>query len=101
MTNLITNLQKTIDNLVKIRDSQDCPNKTITAQLDKLYQQKLDLIDAEMASDTEKYKSAETSMEEAAKITKEAIGNIEKFDQAIEKVTDAAGKIAPLIAQVI
>lgn len=101
MTNLITNLTKTINYLEKIRDSQDCPNKTIIAQLDKLYQQKLDLIDADIASNTDKYKSAETSMEEAAKATKEAIDKIEKVDQAIEKVADAAGKIVPLIAQII
>lgn len=101
MTEIITNLQKTINNLEKIRDSQNCPNKSITAQLDKLYQQKLDLIAAEIATDTEKYKSVAALMEEAAKVTKEAIDKIEKVDKALEKVADATGKIAPLIAKII
>ncbi|MGE5620977.1 MAG: hypothetical protein ACM3U0_00255 [archaeon] len=101
MTELITNLQKTINNLEKLRDSQDCPPKGIILQLDKLYQQKLELIRAEIASEIEKYRSASASMEEAAKITKEAIDKIEKVDKAIEKVAEATGKIAPLIAKII
>jgi methyl-accepting chemotaxis protein len=100
MNNLITNLQKTITNLEKLRDLQDCPQKGIILQLDKLYQQKLELIGAEIDSETEKYKSAVASMEEAAKITKEAIDNIEKVDRVIKKVADATDKIAPLISQI-
>lgn len=101
MTDLIMNLQKTIDNLEKLRDSLDCPPKGIIVQLDKLYQQKLELIGAEIAAETEKYKNAASSMEDSAKITKEAIDNIEKVDKAITKVAEATGKIAPLIAQII
>lgn len=100
MADLITNLQKTINNLEKLRDTQDCPPKGIILQLDKLYQQKLELIGAEIASETEKYISAASSMEEAAKITKEAIDKIEKVDKAIEKVAEATGKIAPLVSKV-
>lgn len=100
MTSLGKELQETIRNLEKLRDSQDPPSDDIIAKLDVLYDQQIDLIDAAINKNTEKYKKATTAMQEAAKKTKEAIDDLAKLEQAIEKVANAIGKVTELLAEV-
>lgn len=93
-------LQDTIRNLEKIRDSQDSPSDELLARLDTLYGQQIDLIDAAIKKNTEEYKKATEAMKEAAKKTKEAIDDLAKLEQSIEKVANAIGKVTELLSKV-
>ena len=100
MSSLGEELQQTIQNLVKIRDSQKPPSDDVLALLDQLYEKQLELIDAAINSATEKYKSAVKEMKEAAKKTKEAIDGLAKLEQAVDKVAAAIGTVTKLLARV-
>lgn len=97
-TTLGAELQQTIRNLEKIRDSQKPPHDDVLVKLDSLYEQQIDLIDAAIQKATPEYINAAASMSEAAKKTQEAIDGLAKLDQAIKKVADAIGKVAVLLA---
>lgn len=90
-------LQQTIRNLETLRDSQNPPSNDVIEKLDVLYSQQIDLIDAAINKNTQKYKTATTSMKEAAKKTKGAIDDLAKLEQAIEKVANAIGKVTELL----
>lgn len=90
-------LHQTIRNLESLRDSQDPPSDAIIEKLDTLYGQQIDLIDVAINTSTEKYKKAAASMQEAAKQTKEAVSDLAKLEQAIEKVEGAIGKATELL----
>ncbi|TDR49569.1 hypothetical protein DFP85_1333 [Halomonas ventosae] len=100
MTSLGKELHNTIRNLEKLRDSQNPPSDDVIAKLDVLYDQQIDLIDAAINKNTEKYKKATTSMKEAAKKTKEAIDDLAKLEQALEKIANAIGKVTELLDEV-
>lgn len=100
MKTLGTELQETIRNLEQLRDYQDPPSDEILAKLDILYGQQIDLIDAAIKNNTNEYKKATEAMEEAAKKTKEAIDDLAKLEQSIEKVANAIGKVTELLSKV-
>jgi len=100
MLSLGKELQETIRNLEELRDSQDPPSDDVLENLDILYGQQIDLIDAAINQNTEKYKEAATAMQEAARKTKKAIDDLAKLEHAIEKVADAIGKVTELLAKV-
>jgi len=100
MSSLGKELQQTIRNLETLRDSQTPPSDDAIEKLDVLYGQQIDLIDAAINQNTEKYKAATASLKEAAKKTKEAIDDLAKLEQAIEKVANAIGKVTELLAEV-
>ena len=91
-------LQQTIRNLEKIRDAQKPPHDDVLVKLDALYEQQIDLIDASIQKTTPEYINAAASMSDAAKKTQEAIADLAKLDQAIQKVADAIGKVTTLLA---
>ena len=100
MTSLGKELQQTIRNLEKLRESQNPPPDDVIVKLDVLYDQQIDLIDAAINKNTEKYKKVTTSMQEAANKTKETIDDLAKLEQAIEKVANAISKVTELLAEV-
>jgi phage-related minor tail protein len=100
MPSLGKELQETIRNLERLRDSQDPPSDSVLEKLDILYGRQIDLIDAAINNNTEKYKEATTAMQEAARKTKEAIDDLAKLEHAIQKVADAIGKVTELLAKV-
>ena len=100
MLRLGKELQETIRNLEKIRNSQKPPSDDVVAQLDNLYEQQIDLIDAAINKATDEYVKATDAMNEAAKKTKEAIANLAKLEEAIKKVADAVGLVTKLLAKV-
>ncbi|MDP1573274.1 MAG: hypothetical protein Q8M09_20020 [Pseudomonadota bacterium] len=100
MITLGKELQETIRNLEKLRDSQNPPSDTILKQLDTLYGQQIDLIDAAINNKTKEYKDATTALQEAARKTKKAIDDLAKLEKAIEKVADAIGKVTELLAAI-
>ncbi len=100
METLGKQLQETIRNLEKIRDLQDPPSDEVMANLDTLYEQQINLIDAAIKKNTEEYKNATEAMEEAAKKTKEAIDDLAELEQSIVKVTNAIGKVTGLLLKV-
>lgn len=100
MTSLGKELHQTIRNLEKIRDSQDPPSDEVLEKLEVLYEQRIELIDAANKKNTEEYKKAATSMQEAANKTKEAIDDLSKLEQGIDKVAKAIGKVTGLLAVV-
>lgn len=100
MASLGNELQQTIRNLEKLRDSQDPPSNDVIEKLDVLYDQQIDLIEAAINKNTEKYQKATASMQEAAKKTKEAIDDLANLEHAIEKVANAIGKVTELLAKV-
>jgi len=67
MVSLEKELQETIRNLEKIRDSQRPPSDDVLSALDKLYEQQIDLIDAAITKSTDEYTKATSAMNEAAK----------------------------------
>lgn len=100
MTSLGKELQETIRNLEQLRDSQKPPSDAILKQLDVLYGQQIDLIDAAINNKTIEYKNATTAMQNAAIKTKEAIDDLAKLEKAIEKVADAIGKVTDLLPSI-
>jgi len=100
MSGLGKEVHRTIRNLEALRDSQTPPSNDVIEKLDVLYGQQIELIDAAISKNTEKYRAATTSMKEAAKKTKQAIDDLAKFEQAIEKVANASGKVSELLAEV-
>jgi hypothetical protein len=100
MTSLGKELQETIRNLEKLRDSQDPPDQRVMDLLDTLYDQQLDLIEAAINKNTEKYKKAATALQEAAKKTKGAIDELVNLEHAIETVAGAIGDVTKLLAKV-
>ncbi|MDR4499108.1 MAG: hypothetical protein MRK02_14500 [Candidatus Scalindua sp.] len=100
MSSLGKELQETIRNLEKIRDSQSAPSDDVLSKLDKLYAQQIDLIDAEIKKSTAEYSKATKAMKGAAKKTKEAIDDLAKLEKAIEKVADAIGMVTELLSKV-
>lgn len=100
MSSLGKELQQTIRNLEKIRDSQNPPSDEVLRELDLLYEQQIDLIDAAINKSTEEYIRAAKAMNEAASQTKEAIDDLAKLEKAIEKVSDGIGRVAQLLSAV-
>jgi len=100
MSSLGKELQETIRNLEKLRDSQDSPSDAVLRKLDALYDQQIELINAAINKNTDEYKKATTAMQEAAKKTKKAFDGLARLEQAIEKVADAIGMITKLLAKV-
>lgn len=98
MTTLGKELQKTINNLEIIRNSQNPPSDAVFSNLDALYEQQIDLIDAAIKKNTDEYKKATVAMREAAKKTREAIGDLAKLEQSIEKVANAIGEVTELLS---
>lgn len=98
MTTLSNELQKTISNLETIRDSQNPPSEVVFSKLDALYEQQIDLIDAAIKKNTDEYKKATVAMREAAKKTREAIDDLAKLEQSIEKVANAIGEVTGLLS---
>jgi predicted ribosome quality control (RQC) complex YloA/Tae2 family protein len=100
MGNLSKELQEIICNLEKMRDSQDPPSDDVLKKLDNLYCLQIALIQATINTNTEKYKKAVAAMQEAANKTKNAIDDLAKLEQAIEKAADAIGKVTELLGEV-
>lgn len=100
MTSLGRELQQTIRNLEKLRDTQNPASNKVIATLDALYDQQLDLIDAAINKNTENYKTAAAAMQEAATKTQEAIDDLAKLEQAIEKIAKGVDKVADLLDEV-
>jgi phage-related minor tail protein len=100
MSSLGKELQQTIRNLEKIRDSKSPPSDDVLTKLDKLYEQQIDLIDAAINKATNEYAKATTAMEEAAKKTKEAIDDLTKLEKSIEKVAHAIDMVTDLLSKV-
>ncbi|MDO8546033.1 MAG: hypothetical protein Q7R68_01605 [Nitrospirales bacterium] len=98
MSTLGKELHQTIRNLEKIRNLQKPPSSDVVAKLDTLYAQQIDLVDAAIQKTTAQYINATKSMYEAAKKTQEAIDDLAKLEQAIEKVANAIGKVTELLA---
>ena len=99
MSSLGKELQETIRNLENIRDSQNPPSDDVLANLDTLYGQQIDLIDATIKKSTNEYVKATKAMSEAAKKTKEAIDDLAKLEKAIEKVAGAMGMVTDLLSK--
>ena len=100
MSSLGKELQQTIRNLEKIRDSQNPPSDDVLANLDTLYEQQIDLIDAAIQKSTDEYVKATEIMGEAAQKTKEAIDDLAKLEKSIEKVANAISKVTELLSKV-
>lgn len=98
MASLGKQLQKTIRNLEKIRDSQNQPSDDVLTALDTLYGQQIDLIDAAIKKSTDEYKKATKAMKKAAQKTKKAIDDLAKLEKSIEKVAKAIGLVVELLA---
>lgn len=90
-------LHQTISNLLKIRDLQHPPTDAVLDILKALYAKQIELIDAAIKQDTVEYIKATEAMNEAAKKTQEAINDLAKLEQAIEKVANAIGIVADLL----
>ena len=90
-----------INNLERIRDSQKTPSDDVISNLDKLYEQRIDLIDAAIRKSTDEYVKATNGMNQAAKKTKEAIDDLAKLEEAIKKVADAIGLVTELLSKVV
>jgi len=100
MESLGKNLQVTITNLEKIRDAHNNPPDSLFNQLDLLYDQQINLIDAAIQKSTPEYEIANVAMNEAAKKTSAAIADLAKTEAAINNIASAITKISDLIAKV-
>ena len=100
MASLGKELKETIHNLEKIRDSQNPPAEEVLQQLESLYAQMIDLIDAAINKNNQEYQKAATAMQEAASSTRQAVEDLSKLEQSIAKVANAIDKVAGLLAKV-
>ena len=99
MPNLGKELQKTIQNLEKLRDAQNPPSDNILSLLDTMYDQQLDLISDAINKNTEQYKEVTDAMQKAAEATQQAIDDLTQIEQGIGKATDALGKATGLLTK--
>ena len=92
----------TIHNLEKIRDAEPPPNENdmakISTQINTLYEQVKDLIDAAINQTTPKYVAAANAMKEAAAASEAAINDLKKVADTIAKVADAIKLITGLLS---
>ena len=97
MPDLGKELQGLIRDMEKLRDSQQPPDDRVLELLDRLCQQKLDLVKARIDSTTVKYQSAFEALKDAADITRGVISDLTKLEDALRKIAKVVGKIADLI----
>lgn len=100
MANLGKDLRDTIRNLENIRDKQKPPGSEILAQIDTLYGQQIELVNAAINNATVEYAVAAKAMEEAATEAKKAIDDLTKVEETIAIVANAIKKVAHLLAAV-
>ena len=100
MANLGRDLRDTIRNLENIRDKQKPPGKEILAQIDTLYGQQIELVNAAINNATVEYAAAAKAMKKAANQTKKAIDDLTKVEETTAKVANAIKKVANLLAAV-
>jgi hypothetical protein len=98
MPDLGDELKSMIREMEKLRDSRQPPDDRIVELLDRLYQQKLDLIRARIDSATVKYQHALDALNEAVAGTRDAIQDLAKLEEALRKIAKAVGRLADLIA---
>lgn len=97
MSDLGKELQNMIREMEKLRDSQQPPDDRVLELLDRLCQQKLDLVRASIDSATGKYRDVFDSLNEAAAATRDAIADLTKLEVALQKIAKVVGRIAKLI----
>ncbi|HEX5056111.1 MAG TPA: hypothetical protein VFX02_06400 [Gammaproteobacteria bacterium] len=90
-------LQGLIRDMEKLRDSQQPPDDRLLELLDRLCQQKLDLVKARIDFTTDKYQGAFAALKDAAAITRGVISDLTKLEEALRKIAKVVGKIADLI----
>jgi 5'-3' exonuclease len=100
MSKLMEELECTIANLERLRDAQDSPPEALLDQLDRLYEQQLELIAAAINEDTVEYAAALDAMNKAAKATSEAIADMAKLEESIGKVATATAKVMELLQRI-
>lgn len=93
MANLGLDLRDTIRNLENIRDKLKPPSSEILEQIDTLYEQQIDLVNAAINNATAEYAAAANAVQEAATQTKKAIDDL-------TKVEETTAKVASLLASV-
>lgn len=99
MTSLGKELQDTIRNLEKIRDSDKTHTNDINIRLDKLYAQQIELINAAINNASDDYAKAANAMSDAQKKTKEAINDLTKLEDAVKKVAAAVELVTKLLSK--
>lgn len=97
MPDLGKELQNLIRNMEKLRDLQQPPDDRVLELLDRLCQQKLDLVKARIDAATAGYHNVFEALKEAAAVTREAVADLAKLEDALRKIAKVAGKIADLI----
>ena len=98
MSNLNSELQQTINNLEKIRDSQDVPSNDLLASLDMLYEQQINLSEIAIQQSTDEYAKVTEAMKDASKKTKEAINDLAKLENVISDIAKVIANITKLVA---
>lgn len=101
MTTLGKELIATIKHLEALRDQSEQPSAAVTAQLDLLYDQQIDLIDAAIDKNTQNYINATAAMRQAAKATREARSELATLEQSIDKVSAAIAKVTKLLDKIV
>jgi methyl-accepting chemotaxis protein len=97
MGDLGKELQSLIRGMERLRDSQQPPDERVLELLDRLCQQKLDLIKAGIDSVTGKYQEVFDALREAADGVGSAIEDLAELEGTLRKINKAVGKIARLI----
>jgi hypothetical protein len=90
-------LQELIRDMEKLRDSRQPPDERVLELLDRLCQQKLDLVKARIDAATAGYQNVFDALKEAAAVTREAVADVAKLEKALQKIARVVGKIADLI----
>jgi chromosome segregation ATPase len=97
MGDLGKQLQNLIRSMEGLRDSQQPPDDRVLELLDRLCQQKLDLIKAGIDSATDKYQEVFDALKEAADGVSSAIEDLAELEDTLRKINKAVGKLARLI----
>lgn len=98
MSDLSGILRDMIRDLEQLRDSHNPPDERILDFLDSIYEQQNRLIGAAIDAATPKYQQVVASLREAAEKTRDAVKDLAKLEEALQKIARAVGKIADLVA---
>lgn len=97
MSDLGKELQNMIRDMERLRDLRQPPDDGLLELLDRLYQQKLDLIKAGIDSATGEYRDLFDALKDAAASTREATSDLTKLEGALNKIAKVVSKIAKLV----
>ena len=101
MDSLIQDLQKTIEALETLSESSGAEAEQIDELLDQLFQQKIDLVKANLNPASPPFQQAAQAMKQAATKASRAVKELARFEEMAKAVNESITKLARLLDSVM